>query len=104
MTDRCLEGLDGEVQGPCDLYGSPGVVMAVNLEDNDEKGKTCIQKLTENPCREEVTKKTEKNEALKMETVCFSETFISTYKSTRRYSAEDQHQHFHHCENLKSHA
>jgi hypothetical protein len=26
-----------------------------------------------------------------METVCSSETFLSTYKSTRRYNPEDQH-------------
>jgi hypothetical protein len=29
--------------------------------------------------------------ALKMEAVCLSETFISTYNSTRRYNPEDQH-------------
>jgi hypothetical protein len=38
-----------------------------------------------------------------METVgqCFSETLVSTYKSTRRYNPEDQH--LHRRENLKSH-
>jgi hypothetical protein len=33
--------------------------------------------------------------ALKMETVCFSETLVSTYKSTRRYNPEEQHRHLH---------
>jgi hypothetical protein len=37
-----------------------------------------------------------------METVCFSETLVSTYKSTRRHNPE-QHRHLHHRENLKSH-
>jgi hypothetical protein len=40
--------------------------------------------------------------ALKMETVCFSETLISTYTSTRCYYLEDQHRHFHRSKNLKS--
>jgi hypothetical protein len=31
--------------------------------------------------------------ALKMEAVCFSETLVSTYKSTRRYNPEEQHRH-----------
>jgi hypothetical protein len=39
--------------------------------------------------------------ALKMETVCFSETSVSAYKSTRRYYPEDQHPR--RRENLKSH-
>jgi hypothetical protein len=30
--------------------------------------------------------------ALKMETVCFSETLVSTYKSTWHYNPEDKHQ------------
>jgi hypothetical protein len=39
-----------------------------------------------------------------MQTVCFSETVVSTYSSTLTYSPEDhQHQHFHRRENLKSH-
>jgi hypothetical protein len=38
-----------------------------------------------------------------METVCFSETLVSTYKSTRRYNPEDQHRHLRRRENLKSH-
>jgi hypothetical protein len=29
-----------------------------------------------------------------METVCSSETLVSTYKSTRRYNSEDQHLYF----------
>jgi hypothetical protein len=33
-----------------------------------------------------------KNSALKMETVCFSETLVSTYESTRRYNAEQYRQ------------
>jgi hypothetical protein len=28
---------------------------------------------------------------MKMEAVCYSETLVSTYKSTRRYNPEDQH-------------
>jgi hypothetical protein len=39
--------------------------------------------------------------ALKMEAVCFSKTLISTYKATRRNSAEDQPQHCHHHENCR---
>jgi hypothetical protein len=31
--------------------------------------------------------------ALKMETACFSETLVSTYKSTQRYNPEEQHRH-----------
>jgi hypothetical protein len=34
-----------------------------------------------------------RSSGLKMGTVCFSETLVSTYKSTRRYSPEDQHRH-----------
>jgi hypothetical protein len=41
--------------------------------------------------------------ALIMKTVCFTETSVSTYKSTRRHNPEDQHRHFHCRENLKSH-
>jgi hypothetical protein len=29
--------------------------------------------------------------ALKMETICFLETLVSTYKSTRRHNPEEQH-------------
>jgi hypothetical protein len=36
-----------------------------------------------------------------METTCFSESLVSTYKSTRRYNPEDQQQHLHRLENLK---
>jgi hypothetical protein len=39
--------------------------------------------------------------ALKMEIVCLSETLVPTYKFTRSYNLEDQHQHFHYRENLK---
>jgi hypothetical protein len=38
-----------------------------------------------------------------METVCFSETLVSTYKFTPCYNPQDQHRHFHRRENLKSH-
>jgi hypothetical protein len=38
-----------------------------------------------------------------LETVCFSETLVSTYKSTWRYYPEDQHQYIDGRENLKSH-
>jgi hypothetical protein len=41
--------------------------------------------------------------ALKMEAVFSSETLVSTYKSKRRYNPEDQQQHLHRSENLKSH-
>jgi hypothetical protein len=41
--------------------------------------------------------------ALKMETVCFSETLASTNESTRRQDPEDHHHHPHRRENLKSH-
>jgi hypothetical protein len=34
---------------------------------------------------------------MKMETVCFSETLVSTYESTRRHNPEQQH---HHCRGL----
>jgi hypothetical protein len=37
---------------------------------------------------------------LKMETVCSSQTLVSTFKSTRRHNPEDKH--FKGCENLKS--
>jgi hypothetical protein len=40
--------------------------------------------------------------ALKMETVCFSET-LSTYESTLRHNPDEQHRHLHRRENLKSH-
>jgi hypothetical protein len=40
---------------------------------------------------------------LNMETVCLSETLVSTYKSTRLYYPEDQHRHLHRRENRKSH-
>jgi hypothetical protein len=36
-----------------------------------------------------------------MEAVCFSETFVSTYKSTRRYNPEQQHRQLHRREKLK---
>jgi hypothetical protein len=42
-------------------------------------------------------------EDLKTEAVFFSETLVSTYKSTRRYNPKDQYQHIHCRENLKSH-
>jgi hypothetical protein len=38
-----------------------------------------------------------------METLCFSEMLVSTYKSTRRHNPEDQHRHLHRRENLKFH-
>jgi hypothetical protein len=38
-----------------------------------------------------------------METVCFSETLVSTYKSARPDSPADRHQHLHRRKNLKSH-
>jgi hypothetical protein len=38
---------------------------------------------------------------LNTETVCSSETLVSTYKSTRRHNPEDQH--LHRCEDVKSH-
>jgi hypothetical protein len=40
--------------------------------------------------------------AMTIKTVCFSETLISTHKSTRRYNPEDQHRQLHCLENLKS--
>jgi hypothetical protein len=40
--------------------------------------------------------------ALKMEAVCFSESFVFTYISTQHYHREDQHRHLHRRENLKS--
>jgi hypothetical protein len=39
---------------------------------------------------------------LKMETVCFSKTLVSTYESTQHHNQEEQHRHLHHHENLKS--
>jgi hypothetical protein len=39
---------------------------------------------------------------LKMETVCFSETLVFTYESTRRHNPE-QHYHLHRRQNLKFH-
>jgi hypothetical protein len=36
-----------------------------------------------------------------METVCFSETPVPTYMSSRRRKAEDHYRHIHRCENLK---
>jgi hypothetical protein len=38
---------------------------------------------------------------LKMETVCFSETLVSTYESTHRHNP-GQYRHFRHLENFKS--
>jgi hypothetical protein len=40
---------------------------------------------------------------LKMETVCFSETLVSTYKSIQRHNPQQQHRHFRRPKNLKSH-
>jgi hypothetical protein len=40
---------------------------------------------------------------LKMETVCSSETLVSTYKFIRCYISEDQHRHLHRRRNLRSH-
>jgi hypothetical protein len=37
---------------------------------------------------------------LKIEALCSSETVISTYKSTRRYSREDRHRPLHRREDL----
>jgi uncharacterized membrane protein len=37
-----------------------------------------------------------------METVYFSETFVSTYESIRFHNPEQQHRHLHSRENLKS--
>jgi hypothetical protein len=37
-----------------------------------------------------------------METLCFSETLVSTYESTRRHNPEEQN-HLNRRENLKSH-
>jgi hypothetical protein len=39
---------------------------------------------------------------LKMETICFSESLVSIYESTRRHNPE-QHRHLHRRENLRSH-
>jgi hypothetical protein len=41
--------------------------------------------------------------ALKMEVVCFSETLVCIYESTRRHSPEERHRHLHRRENLRSH-
>jgi hypothetical protein len=38
-----------------------------------------------------------------METVCFSETMVSTDKSTWRHKPEEKRRHLHRRENLKSH-
>jgi hypothetical protein len=38
----------------------------------------------------------------KMETACFSETSVSTYESTWYHNPEEEHQHLHRRENLKS--
>jgi hypothetical protein len=38
-----------------------------------------------------------------MEAVYFSETLVSTYKSTRYYNPEDQHRHMHCRKHLRSH-
>jgi hypothetical protein len=40
---------------------------------------------------------------LKMDTVYSLETFVSTYKCSRRCNSEDQHRHLHRRVNLKSH-
>jgi hypothetical protein len=42
-------------------------------------------------------------EALKMETVCFSEMLASTDELTRRKNPEEEHHHPYRRENLKSH-
>jgi hypothetical protein len=39
-----------------------------------------------------------------MAAIYFSETLVSTYKSTRRYYARHKHRYLHCRENLKSHA
>lgn len=41
-------------------------------------------------------------EFLRIETVCFSESLVSTNKYTRCYNPEEQHQHFYCSENRKS--
>jgi hypothetical protein len=38
-----------------------------------------------------------------MDTVCSSETLVSTYKSTRRYNPKEQHRHFYRRDDWKSH-
>jgi hypothetical protein len=40
--------------------------------------------------------------ALKMETICFSETMVPTYESTRRHNPEEEHRQLVRRENLKS--
>jgi hypothetical protein len=40
---------------------------------------------------------------LNNEVVCSSETLVPTYNSTWHHNPGDQNQHFHCCENLKSH-
>jgi hypothetical protein len=42
--------------------------------------------------------------ALKIETVCFAKTLVSTYKSTRTYNPEYHHRKLHRRENLKHQA
>jgi hypothetical protein len=42
------------------------------------------------------------HKALKMEKVCFSETYVSTYESTRRQNSEHHHHHPRRRENPKS--
>jgi hypothetical protein len=39
----------------------------------------------------------------KVETVCLSETVVSTYESTQQHNPEQQHWHIYCCENLKDH-
>jgi hypothetical protein len=43
------------------------------------------------------------NSALKMGTLCFAETFVSTYESTRRHNPEEQNCDLHRLKNLKCH-
>jgi hypothetical protein len=56
----------------------------------------------ETVCFSETLVSTYESSALKMEAKCFSETVVYTYESTRRHNPE-QHRHPHGRENLKSH-
>jgi hypothetical protein len=37
-----------------------------------------------------------------MKAIRFSETLVTTYKTTRRQNQQDHNQHIYHCENFKS--
>jgi hypothetical protein len=75
------------------LYSSPNIIAMIKSR--------MMRSTMDSICFSETLVSTYKS-AMKTETICYFETIISTYKSTRRYNAEEQQRHLHRRENLKS--